>query len=245
MQPGPSTLSSSTTSSDTRILTLTTTLNALIAALGIPITIEAPYELTPSLLLALLESITRRRLPVPQAVRRARDAQSRVQAMKIFLGVLESDMLQEDVGLSKIDPRRLAVGEWKEVMFVGELLCWLGKIHGFISDVHVVHPTLENSVSDFSTEAEWKGLENHVASTLTRCSASIDPPNGANLTFLSLLNEAQTVRIFREHLLICPSGGRSCGRRHPVTIRTGSVRRALAYRRIQDLNSTDPRGSDF
>ena len=232
MQPGPSTLSSSTSSSDTRILTLTNTLNALIAALGIPITIEAPYELTPSLLLALLESITRRRLPVPQAVRRARDAQSRVQAMKIFLGVLESDVLQEDVGLSKIDPRRLAAGEWKEVMFVGELLCWLGKIHGFISDAHVAHPTIESSVSEFPTEVEWKGLESRVASTSMRSSASINLPNGANPTPLSLLNEAQTVRIFREHLPICPSGGRSCGWRHSVTIRAGLVRRALAYRRI-------------
>ena len=123
MQPGPSTLSSSTTSSDTRILVLTSTLNALIAALGIPITIEAPYELTPSLLLALLESITRRRLPVPQAVRRARDAQSRVQAMKIFLGVFENEVLEktytyeEEVGYSGDFIYDRAIGteiKWKE-----------------------------------------------------------------------------------------------------------------------------------
>jgi hypothetical protein len=52
--------------------------------------------------------------------------------MKIFLGVLENDVLQMDVGLSEVDPRKLAVGEWDEVVFVGELLCWLGKQRGLL-----------------------------------------------------------------------------------------------------------------
>jgi hypothetical protein len=50
--------------------------------------------------------------------------------MKIFLGVLETDVLNEDIGLSDIDPRRLAAGEWEEVVFIAKLLCWLGKQMG-------------------------------------------------------------------------------------------------------------------
>jgi hypothetical protein len=47
--------------------------------------------------------------------------------MKVFLGVLESDIVKMDVGLSSVDPRRLASGEWEEVVFVGEVLCWVGR----------------------------------------------------------------------------------------------------------------------
>ena len=35
---------------------------------------------------------------------------AKIQAMKIFLGVLETDVVNEDIGLSDIDPRRLAAG---------------------------------------------------------------------------------------------------------------------------------------
>jgi hypothetical protein len=52
--------------------------------------------------------------------------------MKIFLGVLETDILKADVGLSDVDPRRLADGEWDEVFFIAELLCWIGRKMGFI-----------------------------------------------------------------------------------------------------------------
>ena len=46
--------------------------------------------------------------------------------MKVFLGVLEDDVFQADIGLSEIDPRRLVAGQWEEVVFVGGTLCWLG-----------------------------------------------------------------------------------------------------------------------
>lgn len=115
-------------------------LNELDRKLGIPVALESPCELTPSLLLAILESLTRQRLPIPPAVRAARDREAKVQAMKIFLGVLETDVLGEDVGLSAVDPRRLAAGEWDEVVFVGEVLCWLGKVFGFIPHAQVMHP---------------------------------------------------------------------------------------------------------
>ena len=42
----------------------------------------------------------------------------KVQAMKIILGDLESDFLPMDIGISDLDPRRLADGEWEEVFFV-------------------------------------------------------------------------------------------------------------------------------
>ncbi|KAF8271955.1 hypothetical protein EI94DRAFT_1796606 [Lactarius quietus] len=92
-------------------------LNALLDRLGLPFALDTPLDLTPSLLLAILESL----LQSPK-----------VQAMKIFLGVLETDVLNEDVGLSDIDPRRLAAGEWEEVVFIAELLCWLGKQMGLL-----------------------------------------------------------------------------------------------------------------
>jgi hypothetical protein len=56
--------------------------------------------------------------------------------MKIFLGVLEADIISEDIGLSDIDPRRLAAGEWEEVVFVAKLLCWLGKQMGLLASKH-------------------------------------------------------------------------------------------------------------
>ena len=54
--------------------------------------------------------------------------------MKIFLGVLETDFLKTDVGLSDLDPRRLADGEWEEVLFIAELLCWVGRRAGLVSE---------------------------------------------------------------------------------------------------------------
>lgn len=107
-------------------------LNELLRALSLPIALETPIDLTPSLLLAILECILQSRLPISQAVRAARDR--RVDTMKIFLGVLEGDIIKSDVGLSEIDPRKLAAGEWDEVVYVGQLLCWLGKKRGLIRD---------------------------------------------------------------------------------------------------------------
>lgn len=110
-------------------------LNELINKLSIslPFVVETPWDLTPSLLLGILESILQSRLPIPPLIRASRDFANKVQAMKIFLGVFESDVLEgEDVGLSQVDPRRLAAGEEEEVKFIGELLCWLGRRKGLL-----------------------------------------------------------------------------------------------------------------
>ncbi|KAI1794908.1 hypothetical protein LXA43DRAFT_994851 [Ganoderma leucocontextum] len=115
---------------------LVDSLNELIDKLSIslPFALETPWDLTPGLLLGILESILQSRLPVPPAIRASRDFANKVQAMKAFLGVFESDVLGgEDVGLSEVDPRRLAAGEEEEVEFIGELLCWLGRRKGLLA----------------------------------------------------------------------------------------------------------------
>lgn len=104
--------------------TLMSQLNALLDSLHIPIPLVSPTDLTPRLLIAILESLIGMRIPVIE--RQDNTQVSKVQNMKVFLGVLETDILQEDVGLSQLDPRRLANGEWEEVVVVARLLCWIG-----------------------------------------------------------------------------------------------------------------------
>ncbi|KAG1818622.1 uncharacterized protein BJ212DRAFT_1346373 [Suillus subaureus] len=117
--------------------TLVPTLNALLAGLSLPFGLTSPTDLTPSLLLAILESILESRLPIPASIRASRSSLAKVEAMKVFLGVLECDVLpaDEDVGLADLDPRRLADGCWEETVFVGELLCWLGRKRGIIEEL--------------------------------------------------------------------------------------------------------------
>ncbi|KIJ30177.1 hypothetical protein M422DRAFT_268318 [Sphaerobolus stellatus SS14] len=102
-------------------------LNALLLRLCLPITIDSPQDLTPSLLLAILESIIKERLPIPQTIRESNALDGKVLAMKLFLGVIETDILQRDLGLSNMDPRRLAAGELAEVVYIGRTLCLLGR----------------------------------------------------------------------------------------------------------------------
>ncbi len=111
-------------------------LNDLLQILNInlSIPIESPMDLTPSLLIAILESLLGSRIPFDGnagMISPGRKGGSvgdvkKVQDMKIFLGVLEHDILGMDVGLSDVDPRRLARGEWEDVVYVAEILCWIG-----------------------------------------------------------------------------------------------------------------------
>lgn len=109
---------------------LTATLNALLKGLKLPFLLESPSDLTPWMLLAILECMLEYRLPLSKEIRESRSDLDKVEAMKIFLGVLETDVIQMDVGLSDVDPRALARGEEREAVFVGELLCWLGQKSG-------------------------------------------------------------------------------------------------------------------
>lgn len=113
---------------------LTNQLNQLLSSLHIdlPNGIQSPSDLTPSLLLAILESLLSTRLPISPNLRRSKDHESK---MKIFLGVLGTDILKSDnMGISTVDPRRLARGEWAEVVHVAEVLCWIGRTLGHIQD---------------------------------------------------------------------------------------------------------------
>ncbi|KAF8329915.1 hypothetical protein F5887DRAFT_105365 [Amanita rubescens] len=84
-------------------------------------------DLTPSLLIAILESLLGSRIPFDDNAGMISPGDiKKVQDMKIFLGVLEHDILGMDVGLSDVDPRRLARGEWEDVVYVAEILCWIG-----------------------------------------------------------------------------------------------------------------------
>ncbi|KAK0221415.1 hypothetical protein IW262DRAFT_1459615 [Armillaria fumosa] len=122
---------------------LVSELNELLTALRIPIPIQSPTDLTPSLLLAILECFLSSRLPLSPSLRHAAVSKcparpvealnARVKCMKIFLGVLETDILKnDDLGLSGVDPRKLAAGECAEVTLVAEALCWVGRQAGLV-----------------------------------------------------------------------------------------------------------------
>ena len=115
-------------------------LNALIHSLHIPISIESAWELTPSLILAILESTLRKRLPIPQALRQARDLESKTRVMEMFLQYVE-DLAEDILGLQDVDPERLALGEWDEVVFIGEVLCQLANSRGHSVDAGMQPPT--------------------------------------------------------------------------------------------------------
>ncbi|KIY52007.1 hypothetical protein FISHEDRAFT_70242 [Fistulina hepatica ATCC 64428] len=107
-------------------------MNALLEQIHIPLSIISPTELTPSLLFATLESVLRMRIPIPASTRKdlfspQGSQKTKFQCMKLFLGVLETDVLKMDVGLDGVDPFRLVRGELDECVYIGELLCWVGE----------------------------------------------------------------------------------------------------------------------
>jgi len=130
---------------------LVSSLNDLLTSLGIPISLASPLDLTPTLLLAILESTLESRLPLPPGVREAHTPQTKVEAVKIFLGVLGNDVLGVD--LSQVDPRKLARGEWDECVYVGGLLVHVAKKEGLMGDDEaIVDIDPEVSVSDVLDE---------------------------------------------------------------------------------------------
>ena len=156
---------------------LTATLNALLEGLNLPFVLESPLDLTPSMLLAILECICESRLPLSKDIRECWSDLDKVDAMKIFLGVLEADIIKMDVGLSDVDPRALARGEEHETVFVGELLCWLGQKSGILPlgfkegtiiqlnrEAEVV-PRAEKEEADEDEDVFGKGRDNTISST--------------------------------------------------------------------------------
>ncbi|KAK7038318.1 hypothetical protein R3P38DRAFT_2905607, partial [Favolaschia claudopus] len=110
-------------------------LNRLLVSLKLPISVDSHSQLTPSLLICVLESLLSSRLPIPDEHREKlfSSTASKIHCMKIFLGVMQADILKQDVGLSNVDPRRLARGDDDETIFVARLLCWYGRRRGLIS----------------------------------------------------------------------------------------------------------------
>jgi len=108
-------------------------LNTLLGALGLSTILKSPTDLTPPLLIAILEAFLCMHFPIDFSASREGAA---LQQTKIFLGVLETEVLEMDVGLSNMDPRKLASGEQEEVLVIGELLCWVGCRHGIVADDH-------------------------------------------------------------------------------------------------------------
>jgi hypothetical protein len=104
------------------------------------------------------------------SIRESRSDAAKIQAMKIFLGVLETDVVNEDIGLSDIDPRRLAAGEWEEVVFIAKLLCWLGKQTGLLPSRHNSSATLPrgpSSAADGTAESRGSITSPSTRSTTT------------------------------------------------------------------------------
>ncbi|KAL4073194.1 hypothetical protein V8B97DRAFT_1858315, partial [Scleroderma yunnanense] len=131
--------------------TLVPSLNALLVSLSLPFTLEIPTDLTPSLLLAILESIIEARLPIPNSVRTSRTREAKIRAMLVLLGVLECDVLRgwtADIGLGEVDPERLADGGWEETVFVGELLCWLARRRGILPPLSASQAHISRSYAD-------------------------------------------------------------------------------------------------
>ncbi len=116
---------------------LTIQLNTLLQTIGLPFVLQSPTDLTPSLLLAILESILHVRIPFERG--------EHIQTIKVFLGILETDVLKTDVGLSRIDPRLLAIGSRDEVVYVAEVLCWVGQELGLLPSSPVLSNDLDNT----------------------------------------------------------------------------------------------------
>lgn len=110
-------------------------LNVLLSKLFIPVRLESPLDLTPTLLIAILESVRKERLPIPQAVREGKDGNYKVEAMQSFLNVLERDASDADDSFDAIEPQLLAAGEWDAVVLVGHALCRVGHKYGFLSEI--------------------------------------------------------------------------------------------------------------
>lgn len=121
-------------------------LNHILLSVNLPISLISPTDLTPSLLIAILECILDMHITLVDRNKESKNSRhSKIQNMKIFLGVLETDILDSEVDLSEIDPRRLADGEWDEVFYIGELLCWIGRKMGLVDTEGRANPSASSS----------------------------------------------------------------------------------------------------
>ncbi|KAG8846419.1 hypothetical protein FRB91_000831 [Serendipita sp. 411] len=135
---------------------LVASLNLLLDNLEISLQLESPQDLTPGLLLAILEATLKSRLPIPNRVRQSQSSQAKVETIKIFLGVLGMDVLEMD--LSNIDPQRLAEGDWDEVVYVGGLLVTVAQQQGLLTAEEIIDLDPNSSISQVASESSLFGI---------------------------------------------------------------------------------------
>ncbi|KAJ7710604.1 hypothetical protein B0H17DRAFT_1027405 [Mycena rosella] len=165
-------------------------LNQLLASLDLPFTVQSHRDLTPALLICILETLREARLVLAPGDRAAlftsRAAKER--CMKIFLGVLQGDVLRTDVGLSGVDPRLLASGVDTETVFVGRVLCWYGRRLGLI--------TRARSPSTLSQVGGGRGSPSTLTNTTITRHTATSPvraqPNGESDTSVSAASGSDT-----------------------------------------------------
>ncbi|KAG8214333.1 hypothetical protein J3R82DRAFT_9293 [Butyriboletus roseoflavus] len=127
-----------TLSARSLVPTFLPSLNDLLAALALPFTLDHPTDLTPSLLLAIFESLINARLPIPPSVRQSRTREAKSRAMLVLLGVLECDVLrggtaatdadaEHSIAISNVDDSMLggaggvSVDGWVDEIGLGEV----------------------------------------------------------------------------------------------------------------------------
>lgn len=159
---------------------LVQSLNNLLASLHIPIPLQSPTDLTPSLLLAIVSSLLRTRIPPPSSAQAISQDERQLQITKLFLGVLQTDVLPPhlepeqamDTGVTGLDPVRIVRGKWDELVFLGELLCWVARRQGVLvesdfisssstSEVRPVTPSNSASESNVTQTVTPTGLSLH------------------------------------------------------------------------------------
>ena len=155
--------------------TTTALINELMVNLGLPLSIEATFELTSSLILAILESTLRTRLPISQSLREARTLSSRTQLMTEVLLYLQSSLVQQIIGLDDIEPEKLTLGEEAETEFFGRLLCWLGELKGYLPDGNISCPVWHPRVS--------QGALSGGAEALVSAEGALRPSSPTHSTF--------------------------------------------------------------
>ena len=119
------------------------------------------------------------RIQASKGIRGSRSDLDKIEVMKIFLGVLETDIIKMVVGMGDVHPRALARGEELETVFVGELLCRLGQKSGILplgyeganarqSEVVEVAELAEEEDDDGEEDVLRKARDNTISSTDSR-----------------------------------------------------------------------------
>lgn len=223
--------------------TLVPNLNALLDAVQIPFNVDHPSDLTPSLLLAIFESIIGARLPIPPAVRQSRTRDAKARAMLVLLGVLECDILRgsnpddsvlteggvsvdgwaDDIGLGEVDPERLADGGWEETIFIGELLCWLARRKGILPRTKHSSTHPHSLYSNHHSYGDDSNLSNSLLLRPSPARTTISPPPSIQDIDHDISTLSHITDIPRHPLVHSPEPSLSLSTTTDLSIRARSV----------------------